>query len=72
MARLFEAEGEFLGDEEEVVIVNLLVFGLLLHRVHEGAFDALVFDVLTEGRATLLSAIHTSLFGIGINAMKDL
>jgi hypothetical protein len=67
MARFFEAEREFLGYEEEIVIVNLLVFGLLLHRVHEGALYPLVFNVLAEGRATLLSEIQTSLFGIGIN-----
>ncbi len=67
VTRLLEAEGEFLGDEKEVVIVNLLLFGLLLHRVHEGTLYPLVFDVLTQGRGTLLSEIQTSLFGIGIN-----
>ena len=55
VARLLEAEGEFLGDEKEVVIVNLLLFGLLLHRVHEGTLYPLVFDVLNYIIAHLLS-----------------
>ena len=55
VARLLEAEGEFLGDEKEVVIVNLLLFGLLLHRVHEGTLYPLVFDVLNNIIAHLLS-----------------
>ena len=55
VARLLEAEGEFLGDEKEVVIVNLLLFGLLLHRVHEGTLYPLVFYVLNHIIAHLLS-----------------
>lgn len=55
VARLLEAEGEFLGDEKEVVIVNLLLFGLLLHRVHEGTLYPLVFDVFNYIIAHLLS-----------------
>ena len=55
VARLLEAEGEFLGDEKEVVIVNLLLFGLLLHRLREGTLYPLVFDVLNNIIAHLLS-----------------
>jgi len=64
VARLLESEGQFLGDEEEIVVINLLIFGLLLHCLHKGAFYLLVFDVLFRGKGTLLSQIHTYLFGI--------
>ena len=64
MRGLFEAEAEFFGDEEEVVIVDLLVFALFLHCLEKQPFDPLVLHVLNPQTVTLLSVIHTSRLAI--------
>lgn len=59
MARLFEAEVEFLSDQQEVIVVYTDFFSLLMHGLQERCFYLLVFGVLSWRVGTLLSEIQT-------------
>jgi hypothetical protein len=67
MARFFESKVEFLGYQQEVIVIDFGLFGLFVHGLQEGGLYLLIFRVLGHYGITLLSEIQTSLFVIKYN-----
>ena len=64
MGGLLKSETKFLSNQQEIVIVDFLVFGLLHHGLQKLCLDPLVFEILSKSIHTLLSLIQTSFFVI--------
>ena len=64
MGGFLKAEAKFLSNQQEIVIVDFLVFGLLHHGLQKLCLDSLIFEILSKGTRTLLSLIQTSFFAV--------
>ena len=47
MGRFLKAEAKFLSDQQEIIIVDFLVFGLLHHGLQKLRLDSLVLEILS-------------------------
>ena len=47
MARFLKAEAKFLSNQQEIIIVDFLVFGLLHHGLQKLRLDSLVLEILS-------------------------